>query len=93
MTDTHAIESKVRAFILDSFLAEADAGSFRDDSDLLTLLDSLQILRMLMAFEAEFGIKIEDADLTPENLGSVRRLAALIARKRGADRQHTRVGG
>jgi acyl carrier protein len=84
MTDNQEIESKVGTFIRDSFLTEADAASFRDDSDLLRRLDSLQVLRMLMVFEAEFGIKIEDADLVPENLGSIRRLAALIARKRAS---------
>jgi acyl carrier protein len=84
MTDNREIERKVGTFIRESFLTEADALSFRDDSDLLRRLDSLQILRMLMVFEAEFGIKIEDADLVPENLGTVRRVAALIARKRGS---------
>ena len=80
--DIREIEDKVRIFIIDSFLTEADVEKFRDDSDLLKILDSLQILRMLIAFEGEFGIKIEDNDLTPENLGSVQKVAGLVARKR-----------
>ena len=81
--DIRAIEGKVRHFILDSFLTEADAETLGDDDDLLKVLDSLQILRMVIVFEGVFGIKIEDGDLTPENLGSVKKVASLVARKRG----------
>ena len=79
--DISEIEGKVRTFILESYLTEADTQTFRNDEDLLLRLDSLQILRMVIAFEGTFGIKVADGDLTPENLGSVQRLAALIARK------------
>lgn len=80
--DIREIEDRVRTFIIDSFLTEAGAGKFRDDSDLLKVLDSLQILRMVIAFEGVFGIKIEDGDLIPENLGSVQKVAAFVLRKR-----------
>jgi acyl carrier protein len=85
--DIREIEGKVRSFILDSFLTEADAETLGDDDDLLKVLDSLQILRMVIAFEGEFGIKVEDGDMTVENLGSVRKVAALIARKCAPFRQ------
>src|SRR5262245_22546683 len=85
--DIHAIEGKVRGVILDSFLTEPDAETFRDDDDLLKVLDSLQILRMVIAFEGVFGIKVEDGDMTVENLGSVQKVAALIARKCSQCRQ------
>src|SRR5262245_9344219 len=81
MIDISDIEGKVRIFILESYLTEGDAETFRNDEDLLLRLDSLQILRMVIAFEGMFGIKVADGDLTPENLGSVQKLAALIAHK------------
>jgi acyl carrier protein len=37
---------------------------------------------MLMDLEAEYGIKIEHSELTPDNLGTVTRLAAFLAKKR-----------
>jgi acyl carrier protein len=83
--DICQIEDKVRTFIIDSFLSEADVEKFRDDSDLLKVLDSLQILRMVIVFEGVFAIKIADSDLTPENLGSVKKVACLVARKRTDD--------
>jgi acyl carrier protein len=80
--DMHDIESKVRSFIVESYLTEAEADTFANDDDLLKIIDSLQILRMVIAFEGTFGINIEDGDMTLENLASVRKVAALIARKR-----------
>jgi acyl carrier protein len=83
MMNLHEIENRIRTFLLDSFLPEATAQSFGNDTNLLEILDSLQILRMVITFEGAFGIKIGDSELTPENLGSVRKVAALIARKSG----------
>jgi acyl carrier protein len=77
------IKDRIRSYLAGSFLPEARAGAVRDDEDLLALLDSLQILRTVIHLEGLFGIKVEDGDLTPENLGSVEKLAALVARKRG----------
>lgn len=84
MTDECEIRNTVRTTIIDSFLTLAEGETLRDDDDLLLMLDSLQILRMLIGFESRFEVKIEDGDLTPENIGSVTRLAATIARKRAS---------
>jgi len=59
-------------------------GGPRCDDDLLAILDSLQILRMLLDLEAEYAIKVENSELTPDNLGTISRLANFIARKRQA---------
>ena len=93
MIDIHAIEGKVRAFILDSFLDGEAAATFSDNADLLAILDSLQILRMLIAFESLFGIKVEDSELIPENLCSVRKVAALVVRKLGGEEPCLRGAG
>ncbi len=85
-----SIADTVRNYILNSFLNHTGpaephgAGVLRDDEDLLMILDSLQILRMLMDLEVEFGIKVDNSELTPENLGTVYKLAAFIAAKRQA---------
>jgi acyl carrier protein len=83
---TH-IEETIRHYIQDSYLSDGrDSDSAGDelssDQDLLAILDSLQVLRMLLDLEAEYSIKVENSELTPENLGTIRRLAELIARKR-----------
>ena len=58
-----------------------EAESLGDDDDLLKMLDSLQILRMLIDMERQFSIHIPNSELMPENLGSVTKLANFIGRK------------
>jgi acyl carrier protein len=77
------IEDAVRNYIERSYL-NGQTASLRNDEDLLMVLDSLQILRMLIDLEVEYSIKVDNSELTPDNLGTVERLAAFIARKRQA---------
>jgi acyl carrier protein len=76
------IEETIRGYILDAFLDEGEAATFKSDEDLLTILDSLQILRMLIDLEAKYAIEVDNSELTPDNLGTVERLAAFISKKR-----------
>ena len=80
------IEESIRGYIASSFLdnGHATGGELSSEDDLLTILDSLQILRMLMDLESQYAIKIENSELTPENLGTIERLAAFIGRKQQA---------
>ena len=78
------IEQAIREYIQSSFLTAGDGESLRNDDDLLTVLDSLQVLRMLMDLEAKYSIKVDNSELSPENLGTIERLAAFVARKRQA---------
>lgn len=81
--ETHAgLEHEVRRFVVDSFLHNGQAGTLRNEDDLLGVLDSLQVLRMIMHFESAYRIKVDNRELTPDNLGSIAKLAAFIARKR-----------
>jgi acyl carrier protein len=81
MQEVGEIAQRVRAYIVESFLADDDAEQFHDHDDLTTLLDSLQLLRMVVALESSFSIKVQDSELTVENLGSVEKIAAFLARK------------
>lgn len=77
------IEQQICRFIAESFLSDGQAATLRSDADLLTMLDSLQVLRTVMHIESEFSVKVEHGELTPENLGTVERLAGLVHRKLG----------
>jgi acyl carrier protein len=87
---TH-VEETIRNYIQSSFLADGQPavsgngdsdGGLSSNDDLFTILDSLQILRMLLDLEAEHAIKVENSELTPDNLGTISRLANFITRKR-----------
>src|SRR5688500_3266526 len=76
------IGQTVRDYIVESYLAGDEGASLGLDDDLLAILDSLQVLRMLLDLEAKYSIDVDNSELTPENLGTVRALAGFIARKR-----------
>lgn len=80
MANTITIEDQLRSYITDAFLTQGEAPA--DDDDLLSVLNSLQVLRMVIDLESTFGVAIDNADLAPENIGSIERLAAFIERKR-----------
>ena len=79
---TAGLRGEIRRFIVDSYLGNGQAESLGDDDDLLGVLDSLQVLRMIMHFEQTYRIKVDNRELTPENLGSIEKLSAFIGRKR-----------
>jgi acyl carrier protein len=46
-------------------------------------LSSLDMVNLMLAVEAEFGVKIPDADMTPANFRSVARIGVLVERVTG----------
>jgi acyl carrier protein len=81
MTDNLGTEDRVRTRIVEMFLTEAEAETLHNDTDLLGVLDSLQLLRLVIELESVFAIKVNDSDLTLDNFGSVAKIAAFIRRK------------
>lgn len=75
------VKDAIRSYVTQAFLAGGRTATVSDDDDLMEMLDSLQILRMVIDLESRFSIRVENADLTPENLGSVDKVAAFVARK------------
>ena len=80
-----AIRGRVREFILSSFYVP-DADSLSDDTSLLEtgVVDSTGVLEVLAFLEKDFGLQVDDSEVTPENLDSIGRLAAFVRRKLGA---------
>jgi acyl carrier protein len=78
---TSPVDLVVREYIIERYLSPDNAAILSNDDDLLVMLDSLQILRLLIDMEAEFSIRVANSELAPENLGSVNKVAALIERK------------
>ena len=77
------IEQQLRRFIVDSFLYGRDPG-FSPDASLLETgtVDSTGMLELIAFLEETYGIAIEEAEMIPENLDSLRHLVAFVERKR-----------
>ena len=73
----------VRSYILENFLFDADENALNDDESFLKqgVLDSTGILELVGWLESEFAIQVKDEELIPENLDSVKLIAAYINRK------------
>ncbi len=80
MSDT---VQKIRAFIFDNFLFDADENALGNDDSFLDkgVIDSTGVLELVGWMEEAFAIQVDDMELTPENLDSVNKLAVFIQSK------------
>ncbi|MCC5858727.1 MAG: acyl carrier protein [Ectothiorhodospiraceae bacterium] len=80
------LEQKIKGYILENYLFTDDPSALASDDSLLDrgIVDSTGILEVIMFLEEEFGVSVEDEEMVPENLDSVRNLVAFVQRKRAA---------
>jgi acyl carrier protein len=78
------VQQRVKQFIVENFYV-AEPSELGDDTLLVTngYVDSTGMLEIISFLETEFGIRIADQETTPENLESIERIAAFVARKQG----------
>ena len=78
-----SVETKLRNFILENYLFTEDQGMLESDDSFLqkNILDSTGMLEVIYFLEDEFGIKVNDEEMIPDNLDSVNRISAFLARK------------
>lgn len=77
------IRDTVKKFITSNFYV-ADPSALADDTSLLdqAIIDSTGVLEVIGFLESEFGIEVADADMLPDNLDSIGKIAAYVARKK-----------
>ncbi len=85
-----SIQPRIRQFILDNFYIR-DPAEIGDDTLLVTngIVDSTGMLEVIAFLEEQFGVQVTDEETTPENLDSIDRMAAFIARKQAGPGQAT----
>lgn len=78
-----AIKEELRTFILNNYMFTDDRSALADDQSFLNsgIIDSMGVMEIVLFVEQEFGIAIDDADITPENLDNLGSICALIQRK------------
>lgn len=80
---TTGTENTIRAFIAENFLFREDLQALSETQSLLDagLIDSTGVLELVAFLETTFPITIEDADIVPENLDTVKSIVAYVERK------------
>jgi acyl carrier protein len=81
-----SVEQQVRDYILENYLFTDDQSALNNADSFLDkgILDSTGILEVIYFIEEDFGIKVEDEEMIPENLDSVDRIVAFVDRKQAA---------
>ncbi len=79
-----AIKQALRTFILENYLFTDDQSALANADSFLEkgILDSTGIMEVVFFIEEQFGIKVEDEEMIPQNLDSVENLAGFVERKK-----------
>jgi len=77
------LKRQIREFVTTNFYV-ADPKALEDRTSLLDqgIIDSTGVLEVIMFIESTFGVTVEDSEMLPENLDSIERIAAFVARKK-----------
>ncbi len=80
------ISESIEKILLTDIAAGSGKKSLGPEEDLLEhgLLDSMGIMRLILYLEENFGIKIEDDEIVPENFQTLNSMVAYVEKKGGA---------
>jgi acyl carrier protein len=79
------VQQEIRQFVIDNFLFGREgelgnANSFLESG----IIDSTGVLELISFLEEHFGLKLAENELTPDNLDSIDKATALVARRLAA---------
>ena len=77
-------KGQIRQFIVSNYYVP-DPGALSDEASLLEsgIIDSTGIIEVISFIEEAFKVTVEDAEMIPDNLDSIGKIDAYVARKRG----------
>lgn len=78
-----SVAEQTKRFILKNYLFTEDLSALEDDGSLMQtgVMDSTGILELIMFLEDNFGVKVNDEEMIPENLDSVNAIARFVVSK------------
>jgi len=76
------IKEEIRKFLLENFILNAEE-KLNDVDSLLEkgVIDSTGVLELVAYIEEKYSVRVEDEELIPENLDSIRNISEFIQRK------------
>jgi len=91
------IENEIRKFIMENFILDEELNLSEEDSLLEKgIIDSTGVLELVAFIEETYSFKINDEELAPENLDSIKNITQFIQNKlnfsrEGLDRESVRI--
>lgn len=85
------IKGKTLAYIADNLMMGMSAGDLTDDCSFLErgIIDSTGVIELIAFIEESFGIEVEDEEIVPENLDSLRNVERFVLAKLAAQGGNT----
>jgi len=82
-TQSNSIEPEIRDFIARNLLYSTEGFPYTDEASLLRegIIDSLGVVELVEFVQKQFGLKVDQQEVVPENFDSVARLAGYVRRK------------
>jgi acyl carrier protein len=78
---TTDVEREIRSFLVNNYLF-GRSEALRDDESLLdNVIDSTGVLELVVFLQDTFAITVEDEEVAPDNLESVRAVVAFVEKK------------
>ncbi len=83
MTTLAGIENKIAGYIAENILFVSKGYPYPLDASFLEngIIDSMNVLELVMFVEENFQVHVDDAEIVPENFDSVQNLAVFIDKK------------
>ncbi|MHB8524821.1 MAG: acyl carrier protein [Candidatus Acidiferrales bacterium] len=78
---TSDIELEIRSFLVQNFLFGRAEQLPESGSLLGNVIDSTGVLELVTFLQDRFGITVQDEDVIPENIDSVKNVVAYVKRK------------
>jgi acyl carrier protein len=80
------VKHQVRCYLLDNFLMGGTAQDIGDDTSFMEahILDSTGFIELISYLEQQFGLRVEDEEMVPENLDSLANIERFVSRKRAS---------
>ncbi len=77
------VTAEIKDFIVANFLFGQGGDALQEDASFLDkgVIDSTGILELVSFIEGRYGITVDDRELVPENLDSLRSVSVFVARK------------
>jgi acyl carrier protein len=81
----HEILEDTRRYIGENFLYASPGYVLAEDDHLMErgIIDSMGMMELIGFFEERFGVHASDDEITEQNLSTLRRIVAFVARKQG----------
>jgi acyl carrier protein len=74
------VRQKTRTFLVDNFLYMRKDFTFTDSDSLMKrgVIDSMGVVELVDFVQSEFGVKVDEADITEENFGTLENIAKYV---------------